>query len=453
MRGGAALCYISAMKRLRVLPCLPLMIAALAGCLLMMSGALLGRALWHWAGADGMTIAALTPAAQRQVRIGIDGASRQLQTRHRQPLPILAQADIQLGEADKVWVNGALARQDALPAWTIPVSRIDIRRAIALRIIDDGAEFSLLTSAETIGEALQEAGIALQSHDDIDTPLSARLDSPVTVRISRAMPVTVLVDGREIQARAQATTVGALLDELALPLGALDFTRPALDAEVRADMQIAILRVHEEEIVEREEIPPGEPEYRPDSNTALDRRTVLRGAQPGIRETVTRVRYENGVEVSRETGEPQLVQEAQHEIIGYGTNAKTIGTIQTPAGPREYWRVLCMYATSYHPGSNSGNTLTATGATLRTGIVASRPYLIPYGSQVFVPGYGIGLMADTGRGPLSSEYWIDLGFSDADYTRDWHDYVKVYLLTPAKPGNRALLPAWTPVRSDLGNCN
>ena len=451
MRGGAALCYISAMKRLRVLPCLLLLIAALAGCLLMMSGALLGRALWHWTGADGMTIAALTPAAQRQVRIGIDGASRQLQTRHRQPLPILAQADIQLGEADKVWVNGAPARQDALPAWTIPVSRIDIRRAIALRIIDDGAEFSLLTSAETIGEALQEAGIALQSHDDVDTPLSARLDSPVTVRISRAMPVTVLVDGREIQARAQATTVGALLDELALPLGALDYTKPALDAEVRADMQIAILRVHEEEIVEREEIPPGQPEYRPDSNTALDRRSVLQAAQPGIRETVTRVRYENGVEVSRETGKPQLVQEAQHEIIGYGTNAKTIGTIQTPAGPRQYYRVLCMYATSYKPES-SGDT-TYTGLPLRTGIVASRPYLIPFHSEVYVPGYGIGYMADKGTGPTSSKYWIDLGFSNEDYTRDWHDYVWVYLLTPAKPGNRALLPAWTPVRSDLGNCN
>ena len=265
------------------------------------------------------------------------------------------------------------------------------------------------------------------------------------------MPVTLLVDSGEITARTLTKTVGDLLAELGVSLGELDFTRPGIDAEVSAGMQVEVLRVRQEEIVEREEIPPGEPEYRPDSNTALDRRSVLREAQPGIRETVTRVRYENGVEVSRETGEPQLAQEAQHEIIGYGTNAKTIGTIQTPAGPRQYYRVLCMYATSYKPES-SGDT-TYTGLPLRTGIVASRPHLIPFHSEVYVPGYGIGYMADTGRGPTSSEYWIDLGFSNEDYTRDWHDYVWVYLLTPAKPGNRALLPAWTPVRSDLGNCN
>ena len=439
------------MRRLRGVHCFLLVILAIAGCLLLLSGALFGRALWRWAAPGNPLAAELTPVPHRQVQIRINGEFLQLQTRLRQPLPILDQADIQLGEADKVWVNGALAHYSALPDWTIPVSRIQIRRAIPLRILDDGAEIKLLSSADTLGEALQEAGIALQNHDEINMPLSAPLESPVTVRISRAMPVTLLVDSGEITARTLTKTVGDLLAELGVSLGELDFTRPGIDADISADMQIEILRVRQEEIVEREEIPPGEPEYRPDSNTALDRRTVLREAQPGIRETVTRLRYENGVEVSRETGEPQLVQEAQHEIIGYGTNAKTIGTIQTPAGPRQYYRVLCMYATSYKPES-SGDT-TYTGLPLRTGIVASRPYLIPFHSEVYVPGYGIGYMADTGRGPTSSEYWIDLGFSNEDYTRDWHDYVWVYLLTPAKPGNRALLPAWTPVRSDLGNCN
>ncbi len=434
------------------MPCLLLIIAMACG-LLLLSGLLFGRSLLSWSGAGGAVMAELRPVAQREVRISIDGQTRQLQTRLREPLPILASADIQLGDVDKVWVNGALADKDALSDWPIPASYIEIRRARSLRILDDGAEISLITSAETLGEALQEAGISLRSQDEIDAPLGTRLDSAATVRISRAKPVTLQVDGGEIEARTQARTVSLLLDELALSLDELDFTRPDLEAEISAGMQVEIVRVREEEIVDREETPPGRAEYRPDPNTALDRSSVLQAAQPGIRETITRLRYENGVEVAREVGEPQLVQEAQNQIIGYGTKPVVLGTINTPEGPREYWRVLCMYATSYHPGSNSGNTLTATGATLRTGIVASRPYLIPYGSELFVPGYGIGLMADTGRGPLSSEYWIDLGFSDADYTRDWHDYVKVYLLTPAKAGYRALLPGWTPVRTDPGNCN
>ena len=84
--------------------------------------------------------------------------------------------------------------------------------------------------------------------------------------------------------------------------------------------------------------------------------------------------------------------------------------------------------------------------------MASRPYLIPYGTQVYVPDYGIGDMEDTGAGPASSQYWIDLGYSNADWV-SWSQYVKVYLLTPPQPGYRALLPAWTPVRTDPGNCN
>ena len=61
-------------------------------------------------------------------------------------------------------------------------------------------------------------------------------------------------------------------------------------------------------------------------------------------------------------------------------------------------------------------------------------------------------MADT-AGYRSSPYWIDLGFSDADYTRDWHEYVKVYLLTPVPAKVNTLLPAWTPIRSVPGGCN
>ena len=167
------------------------------------------------------------------------------------------------------------------------------------------------------------------------------------------MPVAALVDGEEIQARTQALTVAKLMEELDIALGELDFTLPALDAEISADMRIEVVRVHEEKIVERDETPPGDPEYRPDADTALDRSSVLQEALPGIRETVTRVRYENGVEVSREVGEPQLVQEAQKQIIGYGTKPVVLGTINTPQGPREYWRVLCMYATSYKPESSA----------------------------------------------------------------------------------------------------
>jgi 3D (Asp-Asp-Asp) domain-containing protein len=100
--------------------------------------------------------------------------------------------------------------------------------------------------------------------------------------------------------------------------------------------------------------------------------------------------------------------------------------LDTPDGSIEYWRALDMYAVSYNPTS-AGDSTTATGATLKKGIVAIDTSLIPYGTQLYVPGYGFALAADTGGGVKGR--MIDLGYSDHDYV-SWHQWVKVYFLYP-----------------------
>ena len=55
-----------------------------------------------------------------------------------------------------------------------------------------------------------------------------------------------------------------------------------------------------------------------------------------------------------------MVEAPADKIVAYGSRiAQQI--VDTPAGPRHYWRRLCVYATSYKPESNSGNTRTSTG--------------------------------------------------------------------------------------------
>jgi 3D (Asp-Asp-Asp) domain-containing protein len=64
---------------------------------------------------------------------------------------------------------------------------------------------------------------------------------------------------------------------------------------------------------------------------------------------------------------------------------------------------------------------------MRDGIVAVDPRVIRLGSQVYVPGYGVGDAADTG-GAISN-LRIDLGYSEENY-KSWYRCVDVYLLTP-----------------------
>jgi 3D (Asp-Asp-Asp) domain-containing protein len=113
--------------------------------------------------------------------------------------------------------------------------------------------------------------------------------------------------------------------------------------------------------------------------------------------------------------------------------------MNTPDGPVQYWRVLKMRSASYKPssaGRDPGDPLygiTATGQRLRKGMVAVDPKIIPLGTSLYVPGYGLAVAADTG-GAVQGLV-IDLGYGDDDY-QAWSGPVDVYLLPPVPPADQ-----------------
>jgi resuscitation-promoting factor RpfB len=118
-------------------------------------------------------------------------------------------------------------------------------------------------------------------------------------------------------------------------------------------------------------------------------------------------------------------------------------TVDTPDGPLEYWRAVRMYATSYSPCRifrDRCDSRTALGAELQKGVVAMTNAWCRYtcGDRVYVPGYGIGTVLDTGGG-IPGRYWIDLGYSDDDYV-SWHHWVTVYFLAPLPANYQVVLP-------------
>ena len=64
---------------------------------------------------------------------------------------------------------------------------------------------------------------------------------------------------------------------------------------------------------------------------------------------------------------------------------------------------------------------------MRHGIVAVDPNVVDLRSEVYVPGYGVGYVGDTGGAIIGRR--IDLGYDD-DNLQLWYNWVDVYLLTP-----------------------
>ncbi|MEO0563881.1 MAG: ubiquitin-like domain-containing protein, partial [Chloroflexota bacterium] len=372
----------------------------------------------------------------RSVTLTIDGRTRVVRTLQRNPAAILEGEAVTVSDEDRVLVDGTTATLEQLPSWPVPANQIEIRRAVTVSIAVGDSTQTVRTTGETVGQALFEADVEIFVADEVTPSLDAPVTDGTTVTIQRAAPLTIIADGTNLETRTQAETVGAALADAGVALMGLDYAIPNESVTVRPSMTVRVIRVTEaiestSDIISFDNISQG------DNSLELDQVRVVQAGRNGVQRQQTRVRYENGVEVSREPTETVVVQPPQDRIVAFGTGV-VVRTIDTPEGPREYWRTMRLLTTSYHPAALGGDNITATGRILTKGIVGVDPTVIPYGTELYVPGYGVGVAADTG-GPRSTRLWIDLGYDDENWI-PWSQYTEVYILTPVPNNIQYVLP-------------
>ena len=366
-----------------------------------------------------------------QVRIQADGQAHTVTSLERLPANLLALAGVRLFPGDQLLADGMNIAPDA-PLPLAPSNSLQVRRAVLVTLQDGPRSQSFLSTAVTLGQALADAGITLNVEDHLTLPPETLLNTPLHADLERSVRLTVQFQNRQVQFRSTASTVGEALAESGLALQGLDYSQPPAASPLPPDGQIRLVRVQEVVTVEQEPL-PFESEQQPAPEVALDSRKILQAGELGLKARRVRTRYEDGIEVSQAVEGEWTALEPKKQIIGYGTKI-VFRTLNTPDGPIQYWRAVQMYATSYSPCrvvTGQCNDTTATGAKLQKGIVAMTTTWCHYtcGGKVYVPGYGVGTVADTGGG-IPGRYWIDLGYSESDFV-NWHQSETVYFLTPA----------------------
>ena len=131
---------------------------------------------------------------------------------------------------------------------------------------------------------------------------------------------------------------------------------------------------------------------------------TVREGENGEKTVEYKVKYENGVEVSREVITEYVTKAPVDKIVEYGNkNASPNAPVNT--GKLNYKYVIECNATAYdmsaeENGGYAGQT--ATGVPLDKGVIAVDPRVIPLGSRVYVEAldgswsYGYAVAADTG---------------------------------------------------------
>ena len=254
-----------------------------------------------------------------------------------------------------------------------------------------------------------------------------------------AQVLTITSGGTVINIRSTAKTVGEALAEAGIPLMGLDISSPAENEPLPADGQIKVTRVSESILVEVQSIPFATEETE-SADVAFGTQEILQNGVNGIAMMRTRIRYEDSVEVSRVQEEKTIVKEPVSQIVASGSKI-----VLSPAGgdaPYPYWYATQMYASWYSPcnsGTGSCSYGTASGERAGFGIVAVDYSIYSYlaGMRVYIPGYGVASIGDTGGGPIietafgvARTQWIDLGYDDNNIGA-LSGWVTVYFLEPA----------------------
>lgn len=374
----------------------------------------------------------------RSVTIIDEGQITFLESGEQTARKILDTTGITFLESDRALINGNPVLWDDTLSPDGPI-QLHILRTKTITLRTSQKDEPLHSSAGTIGQMLQEAGLLSDLAFRVNPSVDTALTDGMIVTFTPARELMVSVEGETLTVYSTAGSVGAALAEAGIPLMGLDISLPLENEALPEDGIIQVTRIHEVIQTELEYI-PFEKEVIESADVTFGEEKIIQAGQNGIAMLQTRIRYENGKEVSRSVEEVIILREPKNQLVASGTNI-----VVAPAGgeiPYEYWYATEMYATWYSPcnsGTDACSYGTASGAPAGYGIVAMdySIYSAVAGLQVYIPGYGRATIGDTGGGPIIESafgvprtQWIDLGYDD-DAIGGLSGWVTVYFLSPA----------------------
>lgn len=151
---------------------------------------------------------------------------------------------------------------------------------------------------------------------------------------------------------------------------------------------------------------------------------VLVQGKTGKKVIQTKIVYHNKQEYSRQ----EIIIENTtpvEQVTALGLNPSET-FIDTPFGKLSYSLELRLWGTSYDSHCLGCGTRTSLGLPTGYGVVAVDPKVIPLGSPLYIPGYGLATAGDTGGAIKGNK--IDLGFNDTSTSGWFAHFTDVYIL-------------------------
>lgn len=301
------------------------------------------------------------------------------------------------------------------------------RRTVTLTL--DGEQRKFTTYKGTVGEFLKSQDIAVGSKDKVEPELNSKLSKNSSILIKRALNVKVMLEGKELSILSAEENVDLMLKAEKIVFGNEDKINPGKETKLSEGLKIEIVRVETKTITQKAPLIFKEI-VKVDTKLANTKRNIIQEGKAGEKQVTIAIVYENGKEVSRKIVNEVILKKPVDRLIVQGTYPY----MPVSRGGRilSYKKVFKSRATAYWAVRGIGKTYTASGRkAVRNpdgySTIAVDPSVIPYGTKLFVEGYGFAIAADTGTSIKGTK--IDVYFNTYREACNWAvKYVNVYIL-------------------------
>ncbi|HEY8530548.1 MAG TPA: ubiquitin-like domain-containing protein [Paenibacillaceae bacterium] len=324
----------------------------------------------------------------------------------------------------------------------------------SVTLVDEGQATRVLTHADEVGELLAEQAIEIGPYDRLSVPLDADVEDGGRIEIDRAREIAVRADGLTRRVYTLADTVGEALAEAGIALAPSDRVTPSQDTGVTDGMTVRVVRVTRE-IVETEHPIAYKIIKKKDGSLPLGKEKVVQSGREGVLVKRTELVYEDGVLVAERELSSEVAKPSVDRIIAVGTRKPEVAAASYNASEDEVQTVTLdgisvqvrrvlknVKLTAYSAGpASTGKTpdhpyygITSTGVKVQEGrTIAVDPDVIPLGWWVYIEGFGFRRAEDTGSAVKGKV--IDIYF-DSEETAERFGTKKgytVYVIGPVKP--------------------
>lgn len=240
----------------------------------------------------------------------VDGTARTVDFRGSTAADVLAAAGLSAGKRDSLVPAAGSAVEDG--------DEVALRRARELELVVDGAPKTVWVTAASVDEALDqvglgERGLALSASRSRDIPLDG-----MTLAVSTPKSFTVQADGRTLARTTTAPTVGDALAQAGVAVDGDDRLSHARTAALADGLAVRVVRVSKDR-VHREVAVPNATERREDAGLVQGQtRVVAAGSDGRVRRTFERTFVDGALADSTEVA-AQTVASPVTRVVVVGT--------------------------------------------------------------------------------------------------------------------------------------